>query len=136
MNGSTVLVLNQNYEPLNVCNARRAFVLLDKGKAEILAHKMTGASGDWKYRGPKPSMYQVEHDELFASIRKGEPINNGDYMANSSMIAIMGRMANYTGETITWEQAMASQERLGPATYEWGDVPEPEVAIPGVTKLS
>ena len=33
-----VLVLNQNYEPLNVCNARRAFVLLDRGKAEVLEH--------------------------------------------------------------------------------------------------
>jgi predicted dehydrogenase len=107
-----------------------------KGTSEILAHKIKGTAGDWKYRGPKPSMYQQEHDELFASIRKGEPINNGDYMANSSMIAILGRMADYTGQTITWEQAIASQERLGPATYEWGDLPEPAVAIPGVTKLS
>ena len=31
-----VLVLNQNYEPLNVCNVRRAFILLDHGKAEML----------------------------------------------------------------------------------------------------
>ena len=36
--GSSVLVLNQNYEPLNVCNARRAFVLVDRGKAEVLEH--------------------------------------------------------------------------------------------------
>lgn len=35
---SAVLVLNQNYEPLNVCNTRRAFVLVDRGKAEILEH--------------------------------------------------------------------------------------------------
>jgi 5-methylcytosine-specific restriction endonuclease McrA len=33
---SPVLVLNQNYEPLNVCNVRRAFVLVDRGKAEII----------------------------------------------------------------------------------------------------
>ena len=38
MNGSSVLVLNQNYEPLNVCNMRRAFVLVDRGKAEVLEH--------------------------------------------------------------------------------------------------
>lgn len=38
MSNSAVLVLNQNYEPLNVCNARRAFVLVDRGKAEILEH--------------------------------------------------------------------------------------------------
>jgi 5-methylcytosine-specific restriction endonuclease McrA len=34
----SVLVLNQNYEPLNVCNARRAFILVDRGKAEVLEH--------------------------------------------------------------------------------------------------
>ncbi|MCL5256286.1 MAG: HNH endonuclease [Chloroflexi bacterium] len=33
---SAVLVLNQNYEPLNICNARRAIVLVLKGKAEVL----------------------------------------------------------------------------------------------------
>ena len=38
MINSAVLVLNQNYEPLNVCHARRAFVLIDRGKAEVLEH--------------------------------------------------------------------------------------------------
>lgn len=33
---ATVLVLNQNYEPLNICNLRRAFILVDRGKAEVL----------------------------------------------------------------------------------------------------
>src|SRR5438270_1546996 len=37
---NTVLVLNQNYEPINVCNARRAVVLLDRGKAEMLEHRV------------------------------------------------------------------------------------------------
>jgi 5-methylcytosine-specific restriction endonuclease McrA len=37
---SSVLVLNQNYEPLNVCNTRRAFVLVDRGKAEVLEHAL------------------------------------------------------------------------------------------------
>jgi hypothetical protein len=65
-------------------------------------------------------MYQNEHDDFFASIRKGTPINNGNYMAKSTMLAIMGRMAAYTGEEITWEQAMNSKEVLGPKEYEWG----------------
>ena len=34
--GAPVLVLNQNYQPLNVCTVRRAIVLLDVGKAELL----------------------------------------------------------------------------------------------------
>ena len=65
-----------------------------------------------------------------------KPINNGLYMAQSTMLAIMGRMAAYTGQRVTWEQAMNSQERLGPDRYEWGPAPEPVVAVPGVTKLA
>jgi len=42
MGNSAVLVLNQNYQPLNVCNARRAFVLVDRGKAEVLEHSEGG----------------------------------------------------------------------------------------------
>ena len=59
-------------------------------------------------------MYQTEHDELFASIRNGKPINNGEYMAKSTLLAIMGRMAAYTGQQITWEMAMNSKEDLSP----------------------
>ncbi len=33
---SSVLLLNQNYEPLQVCSARRAVVLLFQGKAEMI----------------------------------------------------------------------------------------------------
>ncbi len=80
-------------------------------------------------------MYQIEHDELFASIRAGKPINNGDYMCKSTMLAISGRMAAYTGKKLTWEEAMGSKEDLSPKAYEWGDVPVPPVAIPGKTKF-
>jgi hypothetical protein len=80
-------------------------------------------------------MYDVEHAELFASIKAGKPINNGLYMSYSTLLAIMGRMATYTGERITWDMALNSQEKLGPERYEWGDVKPPEVAMPGITKF-
>jgi predicted dehydrogenase len=110
-------------------------VLGTKGQALVIGHRIMGEN-PWGFRGKKPSMYQVEHDHLFKAIRDGKPINNGDYMCNSTMIAIMGRMACYTGKTLTWEQALNSKERLGPTTYEWGDLPEPDVAIPGITKFA
>jgi predicted dehydrogenase len=66
----------------------------------------------WKYSGGKPNPYQVEHDALFAAIRSGKPINNGDYMARSTMIAILGRMATYTGQRVTWEQAPGAADGL------------------------
>jgi len=74
---------------------------------------------NWRYQGPRPDMYQVEHDEMFASIRSGNPINNGVRLAHSSMMAIMGRMAAYTGKDVTWEQALNSEERLVPESFEW-----------------
>ena len=68
----------------------------------------------WTFEGTKNDMYQHEHDVLFAAIRKGEAINNGERMATSTLLGIMGRMAAYTGQTVTWDQAMNSQERIFP----------------------
>ena len=82
-------------------------------------------------------MYQTEHDELFRSIREGKPINNGEYMSKSTLLAIMGRMATYTGALVTWDQAMASKEDLTPPRYDWkAPLPSPAIALPGVTKLT
>jgi predicted dehydrogenase len=94
-------------------------------------------SGEWRYEGEENNLYQTEHDELFASIRNGRPINNGDYMAKSTLVAIMGRMAAYTGQAITWDMAMSSKEDLTPPAYDW-NVPMavPPVAMPGVTKFA
>jgi hypothetical protein len=81
-------------------------------------------------------MYQTEHDELFASIRANRPINNGEYMTKSTLLAIMGRMAAYTGELITWDMAMKSKEDLSPPAYDWKIKLEvPAVAMPGKTKF-
>jgi myo-inositol 2-dehydrogenase / D-chiro-inositol 1-dehydrogenase len=112
-------------------------VLGTKGTADI-SERQPSISTDtrWRYRGPNNDIYQTEHDELFASIRSGKPINNGDYMAKSTLLAIMGRMATYTGQLITWEQSMNSKEDLTPQKYEWGSLPTPPVALPGVTQLT
>ena len=113
------------------------FVLGTKGTAEIMKHKIVGEN-PWAYKAAsndKDDMYQNEHDELFASIRKNEPINNGDYMTQSTLLAIMGRMATYTGQVITWEMALNSKEDLTPPKYEFGDIATPPVAVPGVTKF-
>ena len=80
-------------------------------------------------------MYQSEHNELFASIRSGTPINNGDYMTKSTLMAIMGRMSAYTGKAITWEQALHSKEAWDRRSIEWGPIATPPVAVPGVTQF-
>jgi hypothetical protein len=106
-----------------------------KGRAELMKATIDG-DGRWQYRGPKPSMYEEEHRALFGAIRSGQPRNDGVHMARSSMIAIMGRMAAYTGQTLTWDQCLNSTEDLTPPKYEWGPLTVAPVAQPGLTKFA
>ena len=79
-------------------------------------------------------MIQMKNHIQFASIRANEPIDDGDYMCESTLMAIMGREACYSGKEIKADDLMKSDTRLGPETYEWGDVKVPAVAMPGRTK--
>ena len=110
--------------------------------------EMTDLDGNIKYKYPNkrnedPNPYQVEHDKLFQSIRNNEVINDVEYGAKSTMTAIMGRMATYTGKKITWDQAINSKEMLVPNNLTWNSTPPtlPDdngkylVAIPGKTQF-
>jgi predicted dehydrogenase len=111
-------------------------VMGSKGTGQLTEKKISLSAGPgWRYQDKSNDIYQTEHDELFASIRNGKPINHGEYMAKSTLMAIMGRMATYTGQAITWDQAFNSKEDLTPPKYEWGALDTPRVAIPGVTKF-
>jgi hypothetical protein len=91
----------------------------------------------WKYDGPKNDMYQTEHDEFFASLRAGKPVNFAEKLAHSTMVGILGRMAAYTGQPVTWEDAIKSQEVLGPDKLDWKmALPVQPVAMPGRTKFA
>ena len=75
---------------------------------------------------------------LFGAIRRGKTINDGTRMATSTLLAIMGRMAAYTGQQITWDQALNSQESIGPPSgkIDWaGSFEPPPIARPGQTKF-
>jgi predicted dehydrogenase len=114
------------------------YILGTLGTCTVQEHKITGKNA-WKHpRADKKNddMYQNEHNELFASIREGKSINNGEYMCQSTLMAIMARMATYTGKVITWEAALNSKEDLSPGEYKFGDLPTPPVPMPGVTKFS
>jgi predicted dehydrogenase len=68
--------------------------------------------------------YRREHDNLFASIRGTGPYRlDAEYGATSSMTAVMGRMATYSGRLITWDEAVQSELRLGPERYAWDAEP-------------
>jgi predicted dehydrogenase len=114
------------------------FVVGTTGIADVMRHRLVNhqQAPTWRYDGARADMYQVEHTELFAGIRSGQHINNGDYMAKSTLMAIMGRMATYTGQEITWQRALNSTEDLTPPRYEWGPMPVPPVARPGITAFA
>lgn len=98
-------------------------------------YEITGKNS-YTYDGERNNMFQTEHDELFASIRSGRPMNDGEWMSKSTMLAIWARMVAYTGQTLTWEQVYNSKESLGPKIdeYHWDLAwPTPPVAIPGKT---
>jgi predicted dehydrogenase len=107
-----------------------------KGVAHIQTNEIAFRDGTtWKHERTGPDdMYQNEHNALFAAIRRGEPINNGDYMAKSTMMAIAARMSAYTGQALTWDEAVNLPLDLTPARLEWGDCPVRPLPVPGEMK--
>ncbi len=118
-----------------------------KGQASLLANRIQAAT-NWHFKSSKGAfaaggMYDREHQALFAAIRSGNTINNGHYMAQSTMLGIMGRMVDYTGQFLTWEQAINSKQRLAPARYAFDAVPPAlrdkdgnyPAAMPGITRF-
>lgn len=92
------------------------------GRCELHRGRITGAN-EWQYKGPNPSMHAEEHVALFKAIRNGTPLNSGSYMALSTMLAVMARMAAHTGQVVTWDEAIKSDTRLAPASYDWNAAP-------------
>ncbi len=91
---------------------------------------------NWKYRGVPRPMHQIEHEELFKALRAGNPPNDGDSMLKSNLMALMGRESAHTGQEVTWDMAMKSQQNLMPAKLDWDMKLEvPSLPIPGVTKF-
>ncbi|HEY5912510.1 MAG TPA: Gfo/Idh/MocA family oxidoreductase [Verrucomicrobiae bacterium] len=85
----------------------------------------------WRFRDKDTNPYQQEHQDLIDSIRSGKPLNEAKTVAESTLTGIMGRESAYCGRSIEWDEALKSNTRLGPGKYEFGNVPFPEVAIPG-----
>jgi hypothetical protein len=114
---------------------------MGKGEVYNLNNELT-------YKYPKswsddPNPYQVEHDKLFQSIRNGEVISDTENAAKSTLSAIMGRMATYTGKKITWDQIINSKENLVPDNLTWNSkaptLPDSagyyDIPVPGKTKF-
>ena len=130
--GSDAKTFSQCRQMAGCFNDVDDYIVGTKGTAKVLKFEITNEDGkqSFKQKG-KPSMYDVEHQHLFRSIREGKPINNGEYMCDSTLMALIGRDASYTGKKIMWEDYLKSEARLGPKDYAWGDYKPAPVAMPG-----
>jgi predicted dehydrogenase len=117
------------------------------GVSDVSGGRITSQGGwDWRFHAEgdaKVDPYQAEHDALFAAIRAGTPYNEAEYGATSTMTAILGRLATYSGRVLQWDEALASNLRLAPERLDWDAQPRvlPDAhgrypsAIPGVTAV-
>jgi myo-inositol 2-dehydrogenase / D-chiro-inositol 1-dehydrogenase len=87
-----------------------------KGRCNLTRYWIEGEN-PWRYRGPTENPYDLEHKALFAAIRSGNPLNCGAYMVPSTLVAVMGQLACYSGKKLAWEQVSAS---------DFGFAPKPE----------
>lgn len=85
----------------------------------------------WRFRGPDNNPYDTEHVVLYDHIRQDKPINNAVYTAESTLTAIMGRMAAYSGQEVSWDAAMASNLNTMPAQLTWDTDPGPKAGEDG-----
>ncbi len=116
-----------------------------KGVADIEGHGRAVLSIDQRspieWRREKAG-HQTEHDDLFSALMAGRTYNEGDYGASSTMTAILGRMATYSGRVVHWNEAINSPLDLAPPNLSWDADPRvlPDQhgyyasAVPGVSK--
>lgn len=118
-------------------------VIGTKGKADVNAYRITGANA-WRFeRGGGKDPYQQEHDDLFDAIRNDKPYNEAVNGAMSSLTAIMGRLATYSGQIIQRDAVINSPLALVPDEYTWNGRPPTlpneqgfyPVAVPGSTNV-
>ncbi len=111
-----------------------------KGRIDVALNTSYQIFGEqpWKNVAQLNNMYQTEHDELFKAIRENRVIADGDYMANSTLMAIWGRASAYSGKTISYDEIINSKEVLGPPVEDYGwdmKVDDLPIARQGVYKF-
>lgn len=129
----------------NCYNENSSLILGTKGRCDLLNLRIEGET-NWRHQADrsKYNAYDLEQEALFNAVRRGEPLNNGEYMVRSSQIVVMGQLSCYTGRRLSWEEIERSNWSYPPAG-EVHDQTEPPVRpsadgtypvfIPGVTQI-
>jgi myo-inositol 2-dehydrogenase / D-chiro-inositol 1-dehydrogenase len=110
-----------------------------KGRASIEGHgsSLIQANGQepqtWKRTADG---HQVEMDDLLAALTAGQPYNEVQFGAESTMTAILGRMATYSGQLVEWDAALASKVDLAPERITWDATPKSQPGADGIYPCS
>jgi hypothetical protein len=110
---------------------RSEYIYGTKGYATTSGAMIFDHSGRvvWKHEGGKLpngeplNPYQVEHDDFWKNVATNVAQNEGDYGAASTMTAILGRMATYSGKLVKFDQALAAGGALMPTEVTWKTTP-------------
>lgn len=132
-NGAHVMSMTRQFA--NTDNHIGAYFTGTKGQADPYTGLIIDHHGKvvWQYPG-KPDIFKAyvqEHGDLIASIRSGAPINEARQIAESTLTAIMGREAAYTGKSIEWNAILNAPMDFSPPQYEFGELPVRPVRKPG-----
>jgi len=111
-------------------NDAAAYVSGSKGSAEIgnVGGGRCAIIGENSYDAPRdtaPGPYFNQHSTLYNGVRNGgsDYVNNLPYTAKATMAAILGRMAAYSGQKVTWDEALNAEESFTLDDYSWDAVP-------------
>ena len=105
-----------------------------KGRADLADGRTNTITGEnpWRFTGKQVrDRYQQEHDDLFEAIRNDKPYSEAERGAESTMTAIFGRMATYSGKVLEWDKAFNSKIDYFPKELAWDAEPGPKPAADG-----
>ncbi len=134
-----ISMFSQSRQMRNCKGLVEEFVQGTQGTSNCKDYISSKKGEDWRMsrRDSRDDLpYDQEHQDLIASIQEGNPLNEAQAVAESTLTGIMGREACYSGQEITWEDAMNSTMRLGPEEYKLGPYPVAPVAMPGFYSFS
>ena len=115
-----------------------------KGTCQVSSASIDVKGGKtWRFAQRHKDPYQVEHDDLFAAIRSNTPYNEAQHGAESTMMAIFGRMLTYCGQELTWDDALNHGSSVMPKEFSFQATPPsvPDsngmypIAQPGKTRV-
>jgi len=125
MQGATRRVINRIVGTRGVADINPSQSLVALHSGEVLLRHMT----------PGNNPYVQTHVDLISSIRAGKPLNESRSVAESTLTAILGREAAYTGQELAWDDVYGADMNLVPNHFEFGPMPPMEVPRPGFTKI-